>query len=225
MAIPVFQTVHGPRQISPQPIDLTRIVDFRSDLTDQLIQFPAGDALGIGAMKSDRCRGCVYGRDPNPVPFCSVRQDSTGEPFSGRVFPRRPSRRQDAASSASTSGSSAPPGRQQVYDSENFVFAFSIMATAFWIRSFFFRPVAAGLGKLQIHQHILQGHLVVQQVDLPVGVLELLFQPLAMVVRRKGRSSRRLVGHTVQQGVQVPAAPTCKRSCARRPSGRRPDGR
>jgi hypothetical protein len=62
-------------------------------------------------MKSDRCRGCVYGRDPNPVPSCSVRQDSTGEPFSDRVFPQRPARRQDAASSASTCGSSAPPGR------------------------------------------------------------------------------------------------------------------
>ena len=44
---------------------------------------------------------------------------------------------------------------RQAYDSVNLAFAFSIMATAWQMCSFFFRPVATGLGKFQLHQHIL----------------------------------------------------------------------
>jgi hypothetical protein len=150
MAIPVLQTVHGPSQISSQPIDLTRIsVAIRSDLSDQFIQVPAGDAVGIGAMKSAGAAAAFTAVIQIPYLFLQFGKIQRPNLFRAAFF-----------HGVLPVGKTPFPAHQRpiaqphlvarlAYDSEKVVFAFSIMATACWIRSFFFRPVAAGLGKLQ----------------------------------------------------------------------------
>ena len=99
--------------------------------------------------------------------------------------------------------------------------ASAIMATTRPMRSFFFRPVHAGR-QLQVDQHILQRHLVLQDGILPVGLLQLLLQSLLLRVHRLGGPATRLIRQTREQRRRAPAPPTCSRSCGRPPAARPP---
>ena len=109
-----------------------------------------------------------------------------------------------------------------LFDSKYVFLASAIMASACSMRSFFFRPVEAGL-QFRVRQHIYWRYLAAEQGIVPLGLFQLFFQPLQVIVSSAGQAGQGAGLPGCRAAQPVPAAPICNRSCGR-PPGAWPPG-